>query len=65
MPASISWEELDGVTYYSQTLLASVTARKANIQLFKAGFKVFNELKCLSCYIERLKTYFNPNACCR
>jgi len=62
MPADISWEELDGVTYYSQTLAAPATAQKADTQLVKAGFKVFNELKCASCHIAKQQTGFNSNA---
>ena len=61
-PADISWKELDGVTYYSQTLAAPATAQKTNTQLVRKGFKVFNELKCASCHIAKQHTGFNPNA---
>ena len=61
-PADISWEELDGVTYYSQTLAAPATAQKADSRVVRAGFKVFNELKCASCHIAKQQTGFNSNA---
>ncbi len=61
-PADITWEELDGVTFYSQTLAAPATAEKANTQRFRVGFKVFNELKCASCHVAKQKTGFSPHA---
>ena len=61
-PADISWEELDGVTYYSQTLGVPATAQKANTQIVRTGFRIFNELKCSSCHIAKQQTGFNSNA---
>ena len=50
------------MTYYSQTLAAPATAYSADTKLVRAGFKVFNELKCASCHIAKQHTGFNPNA---
>ncbi len=62
LPADISWDELDGVTYYSQTLAVPATAQRSDSKVVQAGFKVFNELKCSSCHIAKQNTGFNQNA---
>ncbi len=62
IPADISWEELDGVTYYSQTLATPATAQRADTQVVRAGFKVFNDLKCAGCHTAKQQTGFNANA---
>ena len=61
-PADISWEELDGVTYYSQTLGVPASANKLNTKIVSSGFKVFNQLRCASCHIPKQNTGFNPKA---
>ena len=47
--------------YYSRTLGAPATGQKADSQVIRAGFKVFNKLKCSSCHIAKQQTGFNSN----
>lgn len=61
-PADISWQELDGVTYYTQTLGAPATAETANSHLTRQGTQLFDQLQCASCHVPSQRTGNNPNA---
>lgn len=61
-PADISWEELDGVTYYTQTLGAPATAETSDSPLMRQGSALFDQLQCASCHVPSHRTGNNPNA---
>ena len=61
-PADISWEELDGVTYYTQTLGAPATAETSDSPLMRQGSVLFDQLQCASCHVPSLRTGNNPHA---
>ncbi len=61
-PADISWNELVGVAYYTQTLGAPATAKKASSKLVKRGSFVFDQLECAKCHVPSQQTGFNPAA---
>ena len=62
LPADISWDELEGVTYYTQTLGAPATAEKAKSSLVAHGERVFDQLQCVSCHVATHRTGMNPDA---
>ena len=62
LPADISWDELDGVTYYTQTLGVPATAEKPNSYIVGQGLKLFKQLECASCHVAKQKTGYNPDA---
>ncbi|MFL0792743.1 MAG: di-heme oxidoredictase family protein [Prochlorococcus sp.] len=61
-PADISWEKLDGVTYYTQTLGAPATAKKASSSVVSRGSILFDQLQCASCHVPSQRTGINPGA---
>ena len=62
LPADISWEELEGVTFYSQTLGAPATVKGPNSQIVQSGFRIFNDLHCASCHVPRQETGISSHA---
>lgn len=61
-PADISNQELDLVSYYSQTLGAPRTARRSEASLVKQGQRLFTALECSRCHVPRLQTGKDPKA---
>ena len=61
-PADISWEELEGVTYYTQTLGAPATADKSSSSVVSRGSILFDQLQCASCHVPSHRTGINPGA---
>lgn len=55
-PADISNQELDLVTYYSQTLGAPRTGRSASTRLVRQGQRHFEALLCSRCHVPQLTT---------
>jgi len=55
-PADISNQELDLVTYYSQTLGAPRTGRSATTHLVRQGQRHFEDLLCSRCHMPQLAT---------
>jgi len=62
LPADISWAELEGVTYYTQTLGVPATKETSSSRIVRQGFKLFNQLECASCHVAKQKTGNNPDA---
>jgi len=62
LPADISWDELEGVTYYTQTLGVPATAELSSSRIVRQGVKLFNQLECASCHVAKQKTGNNPDA---
>lgn len=61
-PADISWKELVGVAYYTQTLGSPATAKKASSEVVSRGSHVFDQLQCATCHVPTQLTGFNPEA---
>jgi CxxC motif-containing protein (DUF1111 family) len=55
-PADISNQELDLVTYYSQTLGAPRTAMPASSAVVRNGQRLFEDLNCAACHVPALQT---------
>jgi CxxC motif-containing protein (DUF1111 family) len=55
-PADISNQELDLVTYYSQTLGAPRTAMPASSAVVRSGQRLFEDLNCAACHVPALQT---------
>jgi CxxC motif-containing protein (DUF1111 family) len=55
-PADISNQELDLVTYYSQTLGAPRTAMAASSAVVRRGQRLFEDLNCAACHVPALQT---------
>jgi len=61
-PADISNQELNLVTYYSQTLGAPRTAMAADTAVVRRGQALFSQLHCSACHVPRLRTSSAPGA---
>lgn len=61
-PADISWEDLDGVSYYTQTLGAPATAEASQSRVVKQGSALFDQLQCASCHVPSQRTGNNQQA---
>ena len=61
-PADISNQELDLVTYYSQTLGAPRTAMGGGSAVVRRGQALFNQLHCSGCHVPSLRTDPGPGA---
>jgi len=55
-PADISNQELNLVTYYSQTLGAPRTGQPARSRLVRRGQELFGQLRCAGCHVPSLRT---------
>lgn len=62
LPADISNQELDLVTYYSQTLGAPRTDLPAAAALVRQGRQLFDQLQCARCHVPQLRTGHSPTA---
>jgi len=61
-PADISNQELDLVTFYSQTLGAPRTGQPARSTLVRHGQELFQQLHCAGCHVPSLQTGAHPDA---
>jgi CxxC motif-containing protein (DUF1111 family) len=61
-PADISNQELNLVTYYSQTLGAPRTAMAADTAVVRRGQALFSQLHCSGCHVPSLRTGSAPGA---
>ena len=61
-PADISWENLDGVSYYTQTLAAQATDEASHSLLGKQGSALFDQLQGASCHVPSQRTGNNQQA---
>ena len=59
-PADIGWDELNHVTFYSQSLGAPATGQSGNSRLAKQGRQLFSDLNCAGCHVPRHRT--SPDA---
>lgn len=55
-PADISNQELDLVTYYSQSLGAPRTAMPGSSAVVRRGQRLFTDLNCAACHVPALQT---------
>ncbi|MFM1813176.1 MAG: hypothetical protein RLZZ336_2114, partial [Cyanobacteriota bacterium] len=62
LPADISNQELDLVTYYSQTLGAPRTDLPATAALVRQGRQLFDQMQCARCHVPQLRTGHSPTA---
>lgn len=62
LPADISNQELDLVTFYSQTLGAPRTTQPARSALVRHGQELFGALGCGACHVASLRTGPAPQA---
>ena len=61
-PADISWENIDGVSYYTQTLAAQATDEASHSLLGKQGSVLFDQLQSASCHVPSQRTGNNQKA---
>ena len=61
-PADISWNELVGVAYYTQTLGSPATAKQASSKVVSRGTLIFDQLQCAKCHVPSQQTGFSPDA---
>ena len=61
-PADISNQELDLVTYYSQTLGAPRTAHSSGSAVVRRGQRLFTDLNCAACHVPALQTGSSTDA---
>ncbi|KZR71546.1 hypothetical protein PMIT1313_00209 [Prochlorococcus marinus str. MIT 1313] len=60
--ADINWENLDGVSYYTQTLAAHATDEASHNLLGKQGSALFDQLQGASCHVPSQRTGNNQQA---
>ena len=61
-PADISWENLDGVSYYKKTLAAQATKKVSHTLLGKQGSAFFDQLQCAISHVPSPRTGNNQHA---
>lgn len=61
-PADISNQELDLVTFYSQTLGAPRTGHRSRSTLVHRGLELFDQAGCTACHVPSLRTGRAPQA---
>tara|TARA_B100000029_G_scaffold58454_1_gene52727 strand:- start:174 stop:599 length:426 start_codon:yes stop_codon:yes gene_type:complete len=61
-PADISWENLDGLSYYTQTLAAHATDKASHNLLGHMGSALFDQLQGASCHVPSQRTGNNQQA---
>ncbi|ABM78088.1 Hypothetical protein P9303_13411 [Prochlorococcus marinus str. MIT 9303] len=61
-PADISWGNLDGVSYYTQTLAAQATDEKSHSLLGKQESALFDQLQGPRCHVPSQRTRNNQKA---
>ena len=64
-PADISNQELNLVTYYSQTLGAPRTAQSSGSAVVRRGQRLFMDLNCAACHVPALQTGARSDAVVR
>jgi CxxC motif-containing protein (DUF1111 family) len=64
-PADISNQELNLVTYYSQTLGAPRTAQSSGSAVVRRGQRLFMDLNCAACHVPALQTGSRSDAVVR
>ena len=59
-PADIGWDELNLVTFYSQSLGAPATGKPGSSLVVESGQALFSDLNCASCHVPQHRT--SPDA---